>query len=514
MTPDQYLMDKYMKTNNPNSYLNLIRYSVVTTLLVAISACESSDEDSSGTGYVKFYNAAKNAPAIHMTLDEDLTTSEDDEVEITYSAIAYGLAMSRSELIAQNYTMELAWQDGDSSERSELAMIHQSSLTIEEDTLHFVVLNEDVTAPNVTVYDIPIIDDDNDDSYDLFNFRILNLHQDHSTIDIYISKADETFNEAVLLGSYGYQQLSDNVKYDQGSFVFYITQAGEKTVLFQSDNIDYYYSAQYLMVVRESAGESNSPFVLDKIANASSTEFTDINAQAQFSLYNAIALNDLLQAYQGNVSLYVDQIDDTPEITSLAFGSLSEKLTLSNGDYGLNLLASEQGEALLSNHLLSLPENADKTVFVYADEINVDDDNDGDVDENGDGIVDQKDVNIFSLVIDNSVRESIYDHEIKIVNLVDNEDFSLINVYFVRSNETIATALNKRAVGFTEFDALYLKNNTYQVYVVAKQNSSDVILTSFELILDENSTDQFLVMEKSDLSPTGYKASLLTQSND
>jgi len=66
-------------------------------------------------------------------------------------------------------------------------------------------------------------------------------------------------------------------------------------------------------------------------------------------------------------------------------------------------------------------------------------------------------------------------------------------------------------VSFASSELLYLKNNTYQVYVVAKNNSSDIILNAFELTLDEESNEQFMIVEVDETSPTGYKVSLFDQ---
>lgn len=500
-----------MKNNVCDSFNKWFSFLVLSFVLFASVGCSSDDESENSTGYIKFYNASKNAPAIYLTIDENLETSDDDEIEITFSGIEYGEVLSRAELESHNYYFELAWQDSDSSERSELELIYQDSLSINEDITHFIVLNDNVTSPEVMIYDIPVIDDEDDDTYELFNIRMLNLYQSDKTVDVYVSASDETFNEAISLGGYGYQQLSENQKLDQGSYVFYLTHAGESEVIFQSSAIDYFYSAQYLMVIRENIGGGSSPYVLDKISNSTNVEYVDLNAEAQFSVYNAISSHDLLPDYQNEVSVFINEIDESAEISALKYGELSEVISVDNGDYSINLVANEQNEPLLSNHLLSLPENSTKTIFVYSDEENVDDDNDGDVDENGDGIVDEKEVTIHTLVVDNSVSESIYDHKISMINLVDSEDFSLINFYYVRADETIDTADYKRSLGYAEDDQINLKNNTYQVYVVAKYNSSDIILTSFELILDEDSADQFLVIEKFEQSPTGYKATLINQ---
>ena len=488
---------------------------LVALVVLGVSACNSSDDDDdSNQGYIKFYNASKNAPEIYLTIDEDLDISEDDETEITFSSVGYAEALGTYEIELNDYFFELAWQDGDSSVRSELEMIYQSELAIEKNSLKLVVLNDDVTAPDVIVYDIPVIDEDDDDTYSLFNFNVLNVSTNNNVIDVYMSESDETFNEAQLLGSYDNKEISDNHKFDQGSYIFYITYAGSDEVIYQSDAVDYYYSAQYIMVIRENTGVGSSPFIIDKVSNSSRVEYIDYNAEARFRVYNAIRMNDLLPEYHGEVTVHVNDIDDSPEIELLTSGQLSDALDVDSGDYSLSLLTSDTDTALVSHHLLSLSENANKTVFFYADEENVDEDGDGNVDEDGDGIVDEKEVTIHSLVIDSSDNTSIYGHEITAVNLADNEDFNLVNIYFVRSDETIDSAFYHRAFSFADHETLYLNNNTYQVYVVAQENSSNIILDSFELILDEDSTDQFIVIENNQTSGTGYKANLFSRSSE
>ena len=50
-------------------------------------------------------------------------------------------------------------------------------------------------------------------------------------------------------------------------------------------------------------------------------------------------------------------------------------------------------------------------------------DGDGDVDEDGDGQVDEIEITLNSLVVDNSQAESIYTHQINVINLIDHDAF-------------------------------------------------------------------------------------------
>ncbi len=483
-------------------------------LLFILLGCDSSDSGS-GESYVKLYNLSKDSPSIYLTLDEDLTedNDDDDHFEQTFSAISYGNVHSNISLTSQDYYYQLAWQDDDSSATDDLSVIYENSIALTEDTIHMIVLSDSILSPQVKVHSIPVIDDDDDTSDDLFNLRVLNMHSNQQAVDFYLSKDNESFNEAVLVGQYNYQQLSDNQKLDQDDYIFYITKAGSNEVLFTSSSIPFAYSSQNIMVVRENTGAGTSPYVLDIMSDSAVLNYVDNEAEAQFSAYNAVANHELLPNYQEAFALHINGVDDTPVIAFLPYGEVSNALVLASGDYSVDLTNIEDNIPLLSNHLLSLVENTNKTLFFYAEQEYVDTDNDGNIDENGDGIIDEIDVNLFSLMVENSSLTSIYEHEIEIVNLIQSDDFSQVTVFFVRQDETINSATYYREINYKNNSSILLKNNSYQVFVVAKDNGSSIILNSFELILNEQSKEQFLILETNESSATGYKTTMFTQTS-
>jgi len=481
-------------------------------LLFILLGCDSSD-DSSGDGYVRLYNLSKDSPSIYLTVDENLTedNDDDDHFEQTFSNVAYGDVHTNITLPSNSYQYQLAWQGDDSSDTEDLSVIYEDALTVTEETIQMIVLSDSILSPQVIVHNIPVIDDEDDTTDDLFNVRVLNMHSNQQAVDFYFSKDNESFNEATIIGQYTYQQLSDNQKFAQDDYVFYVTTAGSDEVLFRSNSIPFAYSAQYIMVVKDNLGAGTSPYVLDKVSGSTISEYVDAEAEAQFSAYNAVAIHEQLSDYQEAFALHINGVGDTPAIAFLPYGEMSNTLTLASGDYSLDLTTTEEKTPLLSNHLLSVIENTNKTVFFYAEQEYVDNDNDGNIDENGDGIIDEIDVNIFSLVIENSLLTSIYEHEIEIVNLIQSDEFSQVEVFFVRQDETITSAANHREINYKDSRDISLKNNSYQVFVVAEDNGSAIILNSFELILNEDSTEQFLVLESSSNSPTGYKTTMFSQ---
>ncbi len=481
--------------------------------MLTLTGCGSDDDDDENKiGYFQVYNTSSTSPGIYLTVDQ---YDDDDYSESTHSAIEYTKAGGRYEYIKDDYDIELAWKDAD----YDLEIIYEDNVTIKKNVLNFIVIAENIQTPNIQIYEIPVRDDDekSDDSDDeVFNLRFLNMHAESDSIDIYLSESDETFNEAELLGSgISYTEISDNNKIDVDSYVFYITAAGSNEVLYQSKEISFIYTSEYIFSVRDNKGAGSAPFVIDIISVSSATEFAAADSEAKFKVYNGIVEHELLPDYHSVMDLHIDGVDDTPEIPSLAFGQFSDFIQTNFGDYSVNLVTPAENTPIIENHLLTLNENSDKTVFFYLLEEDVDADGDGDVDEDGDGIVDEIEITANSLVVDNSQSESIYNHQINVVNLIDQNsdesEFSSITVYFVRNDEIIDTADKSVVVPFASPQEITLLNNTYKVYVIGKLNSSDIILNSQELILGEDSVDQFLILEKSADSSTGFKMTFTAQ---
>ncbi len=488
--------------------LSLWLASILSTFLL-IGCGGSSDTD---IGYIQLYNASANSPDIYLTIDQ---YADDNYDAKTYIGVPFTKTGGRIEYETDSYDIELAWQD-QYNDKFDLEPIYENSFKIAKDINKFIVVAEDIKTPEIIVYDIPVRNDDEkaeDDDNDVFNIRFLNLHPNNNPLNIYISQSDETFNEAILITQSNYTELSDNQKIDQGDYIVYLTLTTNDEILFQSSEIPFPYSSEYIMIIRENTGAGTSPFIIDKVSTSTATEYADSNAEAEFRIYNAIIEHDLLPAYQSNFDFYLNEVNETPEISSLAFGNFSETIRLDSGDYAMTLLTTNTNEEIIKNHLLALNENSDKTIFFYLLEQDVDADGDGDVDENNDGIVDEIEITINSLVVNNSQSESIYNHQFQVVNLIDNDDFTTFYVYFVRHDETIETAEQFLTAIYASPRSISLLNNTYNVYVIGREDTSDIILASLEITLDEESKDQFMILETDIHSPTGYKITLSNQNN-
>lgn len=493
----------YNKKNIVKS--NFITIILIGILSVALAGCGSDSDDGSGVGYLQLYNASSNSPSIYLTVEK----YDDDEYDgNTHAGVSYTKSGGYYNYETETYDIELSWQDGD--DYDDLEVVYQNQLKVSEDIIQLIVIAEDIQAPNVLTFEIPLIEDDSDYDDDLFNLRFLNMHPIADGFDIHISESNESFNEAILLGQYNYKELSDNQKIDQDDYVFYITSAGSDVILYQSNEMSYNNVGQYVLVIRENKGSGTSPFTIDRISEYSGgKEFPDADSEARYRVYNGITKHDLQPQYEGLFDLHVDGYDESAEISSLALGEFSDTLLTDFGDYSIGLTIPDSNEVIIENHLLSLDINSNKSLFFYLLEEEVDEDGDGDYDEDGDGYVDEWKITINSLVVDNSLSESIYNHQIKVVNLVD--DFDYLYAYFVRSDETIESSSNYAKATYIIPKTINLINNTYTVNIIGKEDSTDLILATYELVLDENSRDSFLILEENSDSPTGYHILLTNQ---
>ena len=474
----------------------------------------SSDSD---TGYIQLYNLSPNAPGIYLTVDQ---YDDDDYSEKTYSAISFTKVGSRFSYDPDTYDIELAWQN-EYNNQYDLETIYEEPLRINSDATQFIVIAGDIKEPSIMVYEIPVRDDDeidDDNVDDLFNVRVLNMHDLSAGIDIYYSESDETFNEAKLLNQASYSVMSDNQKLDQDEYIFYITSAGSTDVLYTSPDITFPYAAEYIIVVRANTGVGSSPFMIDIVSTSAVQAYSDTNSEASYRVYNGIVEHPLLPQYTSSFDFYINTIDDSPEVSALNYGEFSSTTLTSSGDYSMSLVTPNEQSIIVNNHLLPLNENTDKTIFFYLLEEAVDEDDDGDIDEDGDGRIDEIEITLNSLVVENSKTESIYSHQMTVVNLIDQDeiidDFTNIKVYFVRNDEIIETADQYLTAIFATPSTVGLLNNTYTVYVIGTLDSSNIVLAASQLTLNEDSKNQFVLLEKDASSATGYKMTFTNQSDN
>ncbi len=94
-----------------------------------------------------------------------------------------------------------------------------------------------------------------------------------------------------------------------------------------------------------------------------------------------------------------------------------------------------------------------------------------------------------------------------------DEEFTSLEVYFVRTNETVSSAEYGLTSSHATPRTLVLPNNTYQVSVIAEIDQSERLLVFDSLTLDAESGDLFMLIEEDQENSEGYSIQFIPQTN-
>jgi len=485
--------DRYRNIYSPILLVNVIKYFSLIFISLLLLGCGSSSEDGDKYGYIKIYNASNNAPEIRINM-----TYDDTE---TYGYLEYGESTSTKSIISNKYTMELAWQE----DADDYSLVEEREIKITNDDVKLVVIAGDFYNSEILTFDFEYEDttlyDETDE--DNFSLRIINTKMESGGIDIYLSKNDETFNESVFVSTVYYGEISENNYYEVDTYKVYFTETGSSDVIFESGDISFVQNEGYIVSARSDSGPSDSPFSIDVLGQQSSANISDVNSGSELRIYNGIIQHELLPEFFNEVNITIDGADDIETIQSLAKGTMSNTLSLPASDYSLDIKPVESDTLIAENHFISLNANDDVTTFMYLTEVTQVIDDEPDTTE----------VYVNTLPVSNSNRISLYDHQIKVINLVQDDEFNNINIYFVRSNETVSSADYSLYTTMAVPKSITLPNNTYDVSLIVTVNESTLLLATVSMTFTSNDGDYFLVIEKDESTSSGYSAQFIPQSN-
>ncbi|SET66215.1 DUF4397 domain-containing protein [Thalassotalea agarivorans] len=486
-------------------YSSLLFVGVILTLL---SAC--SDDESTSAGHITFYNASNNSPALYLYIDDDLSDESYEYVKaltnISFADIGRGTSID-----AATYHYELSRKDDDSSARDDLLLIEQGQVGISGLYETLLVLTGDITTPMLTEFQYPIIEDAEDVDEGRANVRFIQTMEYSSNIEVYISEENESFEQAEFVSTMSNLSLSDNIKFDYGYYLLYLVDSNTSEVLFESDAFYLTSAVQYVLSIRQNTGVGSSPFMVDKLYNSTVETLSEVDAESSLALYNAVPEHELLPSYSGLLDGSFSNKDTQYQYSGIAYQAMSNEQVLESGDYALSVSPNQQEDAIVENLFVSLDSNSKQTLFLYLEEEYVDDDGDGDYDENNDGVVDEISLALRTLFVTNSRSQNIYEHTVSVINLIDTDDISSVKVYFVRNNETIASADYLKNASYALPTNITLPNNSYDVYVIGKQGTSDVLIANETLTLNEESPELFLLLTKDYANDSQYSLTFTSQ---
>lgn len=437
---------------------------LLASSLLALTGCGGSSSDESSdvytSSYIQLYNGSANSTSTRLILtDSDASSTlignavyTDTTALISYTPDSYSYSLSR---------LNSAGDD---------VSVFDGSITLKKSYKHLLLLNGDYASPAVLSLEF-LRDDSLTDSFKLY---VANLLNSDDAYDLYLSDSDGDFASASLVATVNYQQISEPLEFELGSYIIYLTKAGSDEVLFTSSSYNFSYLTEYVLVPRLASGALQGNLAVDVINNTTTvTHLTDISATAQFRLYNSIDSDDGSDIY----------VNGSIAFTGLASDTFSDYLQLEAADYRLSA-TDLQGNYLLKNALLTLNQGESKAVVLYKNS------NDS----------------VSSIVVAESDQPQIYDFDLNVVNTIN--DYAALSLYFVPPAETIdSTDYYISSLSRGAQTDINLPDGEYRMLLVyTDSNKNKILLAESELQQFVAGSNYLLVAE-----PDGddYKLSLL-----
>lgn len=437
-------------------------------LLPACGGSGGSDSDNSyPEAYVQLYNGSANSASTSLYIDNN-----------ALGDASYGEATGLYTQDAKEVTLSL--RRTDASDKVVEVMSQDINLSDGHKSLYLML--GDYTDPELVEHKFERAELD-----DHFTLHAISTVAEKE-YDLYVAEAGAPLTDAHLMGSLMFGELveaeywdgdSDSADWNVDDYVVYLTEPGKTEVLYESGTMAFNFETEYVMVVRSSAGASQNNLIVDLIINSSRVPtYRDIRAGAQYRFYNSMETGiDLTATLKGN---------DIEKNTDVAARELSAFSNVKYGDYQISA-SSEDAQWAFSNRLLTLNQGESKTVVLYRN------------------AQDQ----LSSLAFEDSELPQVYEHEVNVANLV--KDYSSIDIYFVRQDETVDTAQYKLLnLGFAESDDISLPSDYYEIIALYDDNSGNqtLLYRTQALAIDEE-VNYLVSVEPDSSSASGYRVALL-----
>ncbi len=437
---------------------------------LTLTACGGSSDDSSSDtypdSYIQFYNGSANSASTTLQLIE----ADDDEISIGSAVFADSTSLVTME--GGSYDLELNWTPAS----GETATVRTDNVTLADGEKTFLAMLGDFNSPELLSFKFSR-DDTLDDQ---FKVAMLDLVNNSNSYDLYISEDDQAFSDAKLVNSASYKGLTQFQTYATGSYIFYVTKGGDKTVLFKSDAVTLSYETEYLLVLRSATGPSaGNKLAIDLVGNTTTvTTLEDITSNAQFRIYNSI--NDT-----GTGSVFLGDLTATPAIAKLPIDTLSAYTEVVAGDYRVSL-TDDKGALVMRNGLMTLSQGAVKSVVFYLD----------------------ANAKAAAITVTDSKTPQVYDFVFNAVNTIP--DYDQVSLYFVKPGYTMEnTPYYVTTLNYASQTSVTLPAGEFTMYVVHKDNNNNkILLAQTELTKLASGSNYLLVAEKEQNSLSGFKLTL------
>mgnify|MGYP005843286373 CR=1 FL=1 len=425
---------------------------LVSAILLSGCGGSSSKDSATAESYLQFYNGAPGA-------GNSILSAGDTSV----GAATYGDVSSVITLKPDSYTLQV--KDVASS-----ASLLSKDMPLTTDNKALFILTQQGQQYDYLNVNVSRAEPEEGK----FKLHLVNLSAQHAQLDVYMAQLGNGFSDAEKLDSLSQNEVSTEViNNDIGQYRFFLTAAGSQTPLFTTEAVNFAYRNSYVVIVRDKFGPIANQISLDIILNSSTVAaYNDVDAGAQFRVYNSLTTAAALT------------LDNAPA-GNVAAGQLSAYKAHAKGDFSLSVYDNDN-KVLLNSALLSLAAGESKAILLY---------------NNEDGITE-------ALAVAEKDSPQQKSHDLIVANLVP--DFARLQFYFVKQNETIATArFHVKNLDFKKQQSLTLPEDYYAIALVrVAENGSTTLLDKTDLLQLTPGKHYMLLAEKDDAAPSGYKVTL------
>ncbi|MCM2679512.1 DUF4397 domain-containing protein [Echinimonas agarilytica] len=421
-------------------------FTAVTLTALMISACGGgggggSDSSKNQTS-LQVYNVSPNSTALKIEVGED----------ITFSNLVYADATSTSTVDHGDYEIVVSGIDAS----NEYEEVLSTSGSVAKDDRNLFIVSGDY----------------NDIQFNSINFDLDDLEDDHLRLyvgdystgstgyDMYLVSSGEGFSNAEKVTTTQYGQVGLVGDFSTETYDVYITDTGTSDIVFTAERVSMTSGTSYFLMLRDTFGPGQAKFALDRVTSSTLVvSYEDNYGDAQFRMLNA---------YPETISTEIKNSETNIKHSNIAAGDFTSYETVPYSDYGVTVDDSN-GDQLLNNVLLSLPQNSTKAVAIYRD----------------------SDGNAKGIAFNESVRELTYQSDINFINLA--EDLETVDVYFVADGGTIdTTPYHFKNSDFEQVKNSMLPTNDYQITIIENRDDNTQIMVYqspiFELDDDKNYT--------------------------
>ncbi|GAC16402.1 DUF4397 domain-containing protein [Aliiglaciecola lipolytica] len=450
-----------------------VSFALLGVILASgLTACSSSDDNNtefSSSGYIQFYNGSANSAVTTMRGTE--------ETQVLASA-SYGDVTSMIQTETGNTEIEFYRTDSDDQE----VILETRDIDLRNGEKTLVMLTGDFDTPTFNEYRF-----ERKELEDHFRLFAVSVVTDQSSYDLYMSDSGAPFSEANLLATVNYENFEEmtywapdeDEEFNEGTYTIYLTEPGSTDVIFESNTVSFQFATEYVLVIRNSSGAIQNGIEIDLVLNSSTvSNLDDVNASAQYRLYNSLDDHDIEFTLEGN------EDTDPMQVNSNAKTDFQD---IEFGDYRLSATSTSDSTLTFNNRLVTLNQGESKAILIYQ------------------GANDK----LTSLSFDESTQPQVYDKQVVAANLVS--DFVDVDLYFVRKDETIESAEYLiSSIDFGEAKSVTLPSDFYELVAVFDDNEdTQILLDRTQLLGFDEQANYIITIEESLDSPTGYKISLL-----